>query len=464
MAVALVGTPAGAAGSTVTSTTVAVTVPTGSTGDLLLFHAYAACNATSGATAPKFTWHANLTYTHDQHTVYCQSTFLYRVVQAGDPSSYTFTSSSGAPLAVTCTRYSGVQQLRSWNIKANAGDSTEVGTSITLPTTDNVQPNDLVIAAVACGRNAKASSITALNTPTNWTQRKTQTGPVSGTTAFPVTGAQYERLGVNDSPSFTSSTGQWVAHVIVLSPASDPVTDAIGAPPTFVGVATAATVATNLKTITVNKPAGVVDGHLLLLVVSSADGTNVNTPPAGWRHVGLVTASFGVGTTPGADDLHAELWYKWAASEGASYTITTTGNQELAAVVIAYNLARYPWPIDLVGYVCQYASTAAPTTTSPAPYTVPGITADNMVVQIYACGADASGTMTLTGPASGWTQRANVVTAVSGDFNTGIHVTEKQGGTAVPTASNTKACGWGIFTVVLVGSPVPRQGHALAFF
>lgn len=71
--------------------------------------------------------------------------------------------------------------------------------------------------------------------------------------------------------------------------------------------------------ITANKPAGTVEGNLLVALWGGLNGLGAAdvTPPAGWTPI----ASAGVGATP----ISKSYWLKAGASEPASYTFTCIG-------------------------------------------------------------------------------------------------------------------------------------------
>ena len=458
MAIAFVlGTQGDGASTTATSVSVSYTV---AAGDFLLIGVFASASATTSAGAPDISAaSANLTLLERFNDGVGQAfAVYYRFVQAGDPTSYTFNATGGAPLAAMALRYTGVDTttpFRNWNIVASMDDAASV-TSRTFPALDNVQANDVVVALATYGRNTKASTITAYTTPTNWTSRQTNTGPTA-VTAFAVYGAWFERLGATDTPSVTGQAGRHGVLSIALIPASNTVPDATGGTISFRNAATAATVATGATTLTVNKPSGVVDGDLMILAAAQSRGWCTFSPPAGWLPIDMATA--GVGRAASGSDynnLAAQLWYKIASGEGASYAVGCTnsgssGTQEMALTIAAYSGTRSTYPVKL--HSSTYST--AVVTTSPAP-PAPAMleaNADNLVVNIYMFGADATGSVSLTEPSGTWTQRSKVTTAVASDFNACIAVVDKLGASDQPTASVVAGGSWMVASLTIVGAP-----------
>jgi hypothetical protein len=397
-------------GASVTATTVSVSY-TVQANDILLVSVSASSNAGTGGNAPTITaGSANMIRLWSFTAQAVATAIFYRVVQAGDPTSYTFTASGGVPISGMAVRYSGVDTtnpFRNWNGIGSLDNFSGTTTTVQFPALDNLQPNDMVVGFAAYGRTTKASTITAYTTPTNWTSRQTITGPVSGSTAFPVYSAFYERLGANDQPTVTGQAGHHNAFVIALVPADNTVPDQWGEPVGFVAAATAVTTVTNTTSLSVNKPTGVVDGDLMILAAGQSRGGAVYTTPAGWLPIELAIGG------------------KLASGEASSYSIgcTIAGStpQEMSLAIAAYRRPRNPAAIKLHG---SSWSTAL-STTSPVPYALPQIKPDELIVMIYVVGGDASGSYTVTAPSSPWVQRVSVVSAVATDFNVGIIVVDK---------------------------------------
>jgi hypothetical protein len=453
-----------AAGATVTSTTVTITAPTGSAGDMLLIGVAASANAAANSSSPYVTSSsALLTRLIDESALLCETALFYRIVQAGDPSTYTFTLSAAAPVSVIAVRYSGVSStnpFRFWNVNANLDLATDVTTTVAFLPLPGVQSTDMVVNITAVGLSSKSATPSTIPTPTGWTSRVTLAGPVSGTTAFPVTATFFDALGitgVNATPTITGLTGQWNSYCIVLVAASNPVADSAGGSISFVNAATAATSSTGQTSMSVNRPTNTANGNVLLLVAANSGGYSDFTVPAGWIPLDMGQGLYNQGLTTVFSDIVARLWYKIASSEPASYTVTTNGGQEFVLAVVAYAGNRNPNPIKVHGKTSTLGTASGGSTTSPAPYTLPQVTSDNLIVDIYVSGGDASGTFTVTGPTSPWTQRAQIISAVVSDFNASITVADRLSAGAFPTASASAVQTWAVFSVAILGAPpLPR--------
>jgi hypothetical protein len=460
VAVAFVlGTTANGASVTATTVTVPYTV---AAGDLLLIAVSASSNAGTAGNAPTFTaGSANMIRLWSFTAQAVATAIFYRFVQAGDPASYVFTASGGVPISGIAVRYTGVDTttpFRNWNGTGSMDNFSGTTTTVQFPLLDNLQSNDMVVAYAGYGRTTKASTITAYTTPTSWNSRQTATGPVSGTTAFPVYSAFFDRLGVNDQPTVTGQAGHHSAFVVALVPADNTAPDQRGEPVGFVAAATAVTTVTNTTSLSVNKPTGVVDGDLMILAAGQSRGGAVYTTPAGWNPIELAIGGKLAGGTTGVNDIAGKVWYKIASSEAASYSIgcTIAGStpQEMTLAIAAYRRIRNPAPIKLHG---SSWSTALGTT-SPAPYALPQITLDDLVVMVYIVGADASGIYTITAPSSPWVQRVSVVSAVATDFNVAIIIVDKPAAADQPTASSSVSSAWHVAALCLKGTPnIPRR-------
>jgi hypothetical protein len=94
--------------------------------------------------------------------------------------------------------------------------------------------------------------------------------------------------------------------------------------------------ANSATSITVNKPAGVVDGDVLVGSVSFSTAITFTSAPAGWTQVRISTnGGVGVG-----------VWVKVASGEPASYTWNTSAASSMAAGISAYIGVDNTTPVD----------------------------------------------------------------------------------------------------------------------
>jgi hypothetical protein len=155
----------------------------------------------------------------------------------------------------------------------------------------------------------------------------------------------------------------------------------------------------------INAPAGVQDGDLLLYaVVTDSDHTIANVP-TGWTQVGTTQA---IAVT----DSCLSVFWRIAASEGASYTFSTPGDlfstvESGRGIMLAYSGAHQVSPINTTN---QSANANAASHTSAE--ITPSVN-DCMIVAFF--GADSPDTQ--AGTASGDptpTERADVVNSTLG--------------------------------------------------
>ncbi len=158
------------------------------------------------------------------------------------------------------------------------------------------------------------------------------------------------------------------------------------------------------QTLVINKPAGAVDGDVMVAVIGQADisGSDTLTAPAGWTALAILTNTNG----------KSAVFYKVAASEGASYSLTVSGGGPYAAagLMASYSGADTAAPIAAIGSQHNASSVSA-----TAPSVAPSASGD-MLVCLYATdGAAYTSTVSSTPPA-GMTERGDVaVRAVPAD-------------------------------------------------
>jgi len=166
----------------------------------------------------------------------------------------------------------------------------------------------------------------------------------------------------------------------------------VGSPTTFTSGATSTT------TITLNVPAGVVNGQLLLAVLTIDGGSSATiTPPAGWTLANRTNSS----------TLIAQgLYYRIANTEPASYSWTTS-NRNSSAVMAAYSGVDPNTP--LIG-VATRASTS--TTSSLAGATVSPANETAFALEFVST-RNTTAAVTVNTVSSGYTLRADVSNTAS---------------------------------------------------
>ena len=144
----------------------------------------------------------------------------------------------------------------------------------------------------------------------------------------------------------------------------------VGLPPSYIADAKTQTGSAG-TTITINVPAGTIDGDVLVLFVTSANSGATWTTPAGW--------------TAGTSAVGAKVFYRTASSEPASYTITQSVSTTADGYIANFRNAS----IDVVG---AFSGSG----TNPA--VAPSITVTNNNSLVIAVFSDATGNETYSTP------------------------------------------------------------------
>lgn len=330
-------------------TTVAVTKPTGlADGDVLIAHIAVA--ATGAHTAPAGWVQIGALVT----AAFITASVWYKVVTnaAGEGASYTFTTSTGSKTGKVAA-YRGV----SVNNPINVFGSSLAGTSgpAVAPSVTTTRANCWVVATWIHNGNG------ALSDPAGMTVRaEDESG--AGTTSSQLADIAVPAVGATATYSSTlTSAAFWIAHTIALNEApANEIRFVAGASGSVDGG----------TAIPVSKPTGTVDGDLMILAVAT-DEENITTP-SGWT---LLQNDVNGGMA---------VFYKVAASEGGSYSITISSGDG-AAVIATYRNVAATSPINASGDAHTFASGAildVPNNTSTI--------ADGLAVHIGGMGGDLS--------------------------------------------------------------------------
>lgn len=133
--------------------------------------------------------------------------------------------------------------------------------------------------------------------------------------------------------------------------------------------------------LVISKPAGVVDGDLMVAIIGHATQTTI-TAPAGWTLLN---------TGDGATNLRSRAYWRTASSEGSSYTWSMGASARNIGVILAYQGPDPTTPVP-DHTVAVYANTggSAPSTT--------GLTEEDEAIVI----SSAVGVKTAAGTANDW--------------------------------------------------------------
>jgi len=194
---------------------------------------------------------------------------------------------------------------------------------------------------------------------------------------------------------------------------------------TYVGSSALADYSAPVTTVTINLPAGVEAGDILLaqVVVWDATGSDLVTAPSGWAIIRLDAVS-------NANKITSWLYYKVAgADEPASYGWTIS-SQWAAGVMGAWRGASTVSPIDK-----NSGATAAGA--SPLTDAAPSLTPTyNNELQVYFYGSQSATGPTITLPAA-ITKRLDIISSKEG-FTLGFgDLAAPSAGTASPTYTAT---------------------------
>ena len=198
----------------------------------------------------------------------------------------------------------------------------------------------------------------------------------------------------------------------------------------YIASAKAQTTSTS-TTITIDKPTGTVENHLMLAIVCTDSGTVTWTHPSGWTEV------LDQGAQPSLS-----IAYKVAgASEGANYTFTSSANRRLGGAILTFSSAAY----DAVGTIS--------TTTTGGVQTAPAITLSSNNSAIVACFFRSVPSTTWSSPSAGLVsaETDSDITQPSFAIYYQTDLSSGSTGTRVATPSNST----GIFACVLLGLKPP---------
>ena len=190
---------------------------------------------------------------------------------------------------------------------------------------------------------------------------------------------------------------------------------------------------------TINKPTGVVDNDVMVLLITNNSNVSytLNTP-SGW------TSLYNNQTI--ATQRKYSAFYKIAASEGASYTLTTTANASYAAGIVAFRSSTGSANYDVHSVVTNTASTTATANSIT-------VTQDNSAI-IYGVftGSDVGTTITAT-PPSGMTETVDVTggTTYKSSLEIAYQTSISAGSTGSKSATLSSSVAYGATLISIKG-------------
>jgi hypothetical protein len=191
------------------------------------------------------------------------------------------------------------------------------------------------------------------------------------------------------------------------------------------------------SSITVNVPAGVVAGDVMIAAID-AEGSGSFTAPTGWSSTGLFSGATFFG--------FAGIYFHVAgASEPASYTWGLGTTRKASAKILSYVGVENSSPIEVTS-----TTAGASSGTSDSASSITTTVNNTMVIMDF--GADnAFGSFTIT-PPSGTSERAKVFTSGSGSMLGGQAQDFTQataGATGTKTFKTSVSIPWGAITIAL---------------
>ena len=195
--------------------------------------------------------------------------------------------------------------------------------------------------------------------------------------------------------------------------------------------------------LVITKPAGTVDGDLLVAFVANNTAATI-TAPAGWTLI--------VSQARATNSLQA-AWWRIASGEPADYTFTQTVSGSLSGSIHRIS-GHHATPVDVSAAAASTAQDTAPT----AP-TVTTTAADTLLV--YSASAEAAAQASITAPA-GMTERAEVLAGAGRNHHVATQTLGAAGATGTRAATLATAAHWVALNVAVApaaAAPPPSTTH-----
>lgn len=239
------------------------------------------------------------------------SLFVATKTAASESGNYDFSWGATGSNTISILVYRNATRINTVGNNSNFSVATHTAASIT-PTYTGT------LCAVFVGE----AGLTISTAPSGMTQRSLQN---AGSPSLAVYDLSSQNATATSSYSLTWSTAA-TGTAIQFQVTNEP-----DVTPAFVASASTQSTASG-SSLVINKPAGTIDGDLMIAVNSTSGlGTVTWTGDTGWTEVADQNA------VP-----NLRIAYKVAASEGSSYTFTTSGtNVTTAGAILTYRYASY---------------------------------------------------------------------------------------------------------------------------
>lgn len=403
-------------------------------GDVIIAHLSLRGGTNNGTiTPPSGSW--NLVDRVDSGTSVTLAVYSL-VAGSSEPASYTWSWSSGTVRAAAIMRsFSGVDTTAPVDGHAGATESVASTTHVA-PSVTAAYANEMRVVGIADSSNSTCA------TQLGW-QLISGGSSGSGGGSSQVNESFYHSstfLPAGPTGTMTATCGSDIAatHQLTLKPLQTAQTCTVTAKLkllTTIGLRSTSTAILNLGTsISINAPAGVVPGDVLVATVAKS-GAEALTTPAGWTKVDSVLDN---------STMYLGLYWRVAASgDPGSFSWTWAGgtSRYAAGGISAYIDVDNDNPVD--GHAAAGVSN---TTSFPAP-TITTVFANDMIVTAHAVNANNPNWT----PPAGMTERLDLV-AGSGSF---VSIEQNDvvqaipGATGAQTATSSVSGGGGGITLAL---------------
>lgn len=372
-------TTAAVTGSTATTTDVSLTSLLGGAavleGDVVIVY-YAAGSTADRALTITTTGYTQIADLYANDTFDANLTVAWKRMGA-TPDTLVTVSATGA------TGDSGVVAIHVWRgvdslvpLDGQPVTATGIDSALCNPPAITPTATGAVIVAGGAAAHNGGGSIAGIGGPTfsssNLSNFVTLSGPNATNDVTIGLGSAAWTSGAFDPAAFTFSVTDsvsfsWAAVTLALLPSQGQVGP-------FAIATEKSQRGSNGTTIVINKPAGTRDGDLMIAVMNTT-GNSTWTGDTSWNEVA------DQGTNPST-----RIAWKVAASEGASYTFTSTFSGTSSGSIVTYRNAAY----DAVGTITSAAN----------PLVLSAVTASVNHARILATVARSTLSVTITGPAT----------------------------------------------------------------
>ena len=331
---------------------------------------------------------------------------------ASEPASYTWDLSTSVKRSWSIIAYSGVDNANP--IDVSLGQATPSSTQHAAPSVTPNSANGMLVtflSAAYCANWTPPPAMTQRGS-TNWCSQSLSSNETLETNELALGAAGVATGTQTGTLSQGTAVGATMSVALRKSTAAPTCTFTVQLTKPILFRAGSSNIAESSTTITVTKPAGVVDGDVMVASLESSNTSGPTAAPAGWT----LLRSWGQST----------VYWKVASSEPASYQWTYGATANTVGAITAYSGVDTVNPVD----VSATHSGAFPlvmasmTTTQPA----------EMLIASWGGFRNASPTATWT-PLLGMTERAQQTTTASSSTN--LEVTEQLWPVAGATGTRT---------------------------